>query len=272
MNANVVKIAQYDGKQGLNQRQAVEIANTRRFNLLTNKQLDERLVKTGAWKSEKEVYPAWSATMGAYEAPRKKLANIIQFTDSDTKINYTFEVPENMRNTKDVILAVNQMVDSQGRPLITYEDKGGNDVLVKVHDPSKIKIIEAFPRSDGWYMTDPEFGIPTGSKVNSSDPDARYLWQLDGSSYVGLAARWYGDFFVYVRRYVLLGGRPSSRLGVLGIESGAQAPAAPEIKSNGQPSIKELAVSAENALNSIVGKVDEVLIQPIRALVDAAKQ
>jgi len=272
MSVNVTKIAQYDGNKGLTQRQAVETANQRKLNLLTNKQFDERLVLTDTWKKEKEVYPAWSGTLGAYESPRKKLANIIQYTDPETKVTYTFEVPQKMQGAKDIALAVNHMVDAQGRPLITYENKGENDVIVKIADQSKIKVVEDFPRSDGWYATDPEFGIPTGSKISSSNSDARYLWQVDGGSYVGLAARRYYGFNIDVRRDVLLVRRPSDRAGVLGMESGAQAPAAPEIKSNGQPNLKELAVNAENALNNIVGKVDEVFVKPIRALVDAAKQ
>ena len=272
MNANVVKIAQYDGNRGLTQTQAIREANRLRLNLLPNTEFDRRLVKTDTWKSEKEVYPAWTGTLGAYGKPGKKLEKFISYTDSETKITYTFEVPAKFVGAKDIALVTNHMVDAQGRPLFEHIEKGSNDVLVKVHDESKIQVVDSFPRSDGWYLAESN-GIPTGNQVNSSNPDARYLWQVDGGSYVGLAARGYDGFVDDDRRVVDLYWLPSVRLGVLGIESGAVAPAAaPEIKSNGQPNIKELAVSAENALNSIVGKVDEVFIQPIRALVDAAKQ
>lgn len=141
-------------------------------------------------------------------------------------------------------------------------------MLVKVHDESKIQVVEGFPRRDGWCLTEAN-GIPAGSQVKSSNPDARYLWQVDGGSYVGLAARGYGDFYDDDRRGVLLGRRFSLRLGVLGIESGAVAPAAGQ---NGKTQLQTLAEKAETALNGIAGRVDQVLLQPIRELVDAAKQ
>jgi hypothetical protein len=57
------------------------------------------------------------------------------------------------------------------------------------------------------------------------------------------------------------------------MSTGAQAPAAEKPAATvAVPDLKTLAAGAENALNQIAGKVDQVLIQPIRALVDAAKQ
>ena len=212
----VIRIAQ-TGEQGITQRQAIEIANQRRVNLLSNKQLDERLLKTGTWLSDDMVYPAWTGTIVAYEAPEKKLASIIRYVDPETKITYALEVPVKATGASDVVLVVNHMVDAQGKPLITYEDKGKNNVLVKIHDPSKINIIENFPRSDSWHLTDPEFDIPTGKVVHSSNPDARYLLRTDSGAYVGLAARFcihYGDY----RRGVYLSQPPYNSFGVLAEE------------------------------------------------------
>jgi len=218
----VVRIAEPMGMFGKTQRQVVEIANQCRFSLLTNKEFDKRLVKTGFRRLTagispfvEQTFPAWSATMGAYEAPGKMLASTIQYADSDTKTNFVFEVPARFQGAKDIILAVSQTLDSYGWSLITYEDKGGNDVLVKVHDQSKIKAITAFPSSNGWYMSDPEFGIPTGKEVDSSSSKARFLSRLDGSPYVGLATRWYLEHDSDLKRYVDFSQQPSHRFGAL---------------------------------------------------------
>jgi len=67
------------------------------------------------------------------------------------------------------------------------------------------------PGTDDWYGQD-EFGMPTGEKSNSGNPNARYLWRV--SSYNGLLSRYYFDFG-FGRRVVDADFRLDYRLGVL---------------------------------------------------------
>lgn len=267
---SIVRIAQYDGNRGLKQRQAVETANQRRLNLAPNTEFDRRLVKTDTWRSEKEVYPAWSGLMAAYEAPNKKMERFVTYTDPNTDITYAIEANPKAIGAKNLALAVNHLVDAQSRPLIEYEDKGDKNVLVKV-EPSKLKIVEAFPTKDGWYIPELEFGIPVGKEVSADNPDARYLVRVDDGSYVGLAARGYVYILYNYRRDVYLVGLPSYRAGVLGISTGAQAPAAEKLAHSGVE-LNGLVADAQAAVQRMVGVVEQGLILPVQKLIDAVQQ
>lgn len=215
---NTVKIAQYDNGKGLTAKQAVDTANQKKIILLTNKDFDQRLVKTDTWKSEKEVYPAWTGTQVAYAKKNEKVDKFIEYTDSETKIRYVFEAGD-AQGEKNVILAINHGFTQDGKPLITYNKDGENTVLVQIAKEGKIDIVPNFPTSDNWYLTDSKFGIPVGESVGSSNDDARYLWRLD-KGYVGLLARGDYDLDFDGRRNVDADDQPSVRFGVLGIESG----------------------------------------------------
>jgi hypothetical protein len=262
---NIVRIAQYDGNRGLTQTQTLAAANGMRARLLSNREFDGRL-QTDTWRTEKEIYPVWTGTLTGYNRPNEKLGKAISYTDPGTKITYTLEVPSKLVGTKDIALVVNHLIDAQGRPLFEHIENG-NQVLVKVHDQSKIQVVEAFPRSDGWYLTE-QNGMPTGNKVNSSN-SARYLWQVDGGSYVGLVARGYGDVIdvYYGRRNVGAYQQPSGRFGVLGETTGAQAPAA--ARKNGAD-LRTLAEGAANAVDRAVGQFGAAaneILQPVRELI-----
>ena len=209
---NIVKIAQYDNNKGLTAKQAVDTANQKKIILLTNKDFDKRLMD-GTYKSEKEVYPAWTGTQVAYTKKNEKVDKFIEYTDSETKIRYVFEAGD-AKGEKNVILAINHGFTQDGKPFIIYNKDGENTVLVQIDKSAKVDIISNFPTSDNWYLTDSKFGIPVGESVGSSNDDARYLWRLD-KGYVGLLARVYDG-----RRDVVAFYQPSGRFGVLGIESG----------------------------------------------------
>ena len=102
---NIVKIAQYDNNKGLTAKQAVDTANQKKIILLTNKDFDKRLMD-GTYKSEKEVYPAWTGTQVAYTKKNEKVDKFIEYTDSETKIRYVFEAGD-AKGEKNVILAIN---------------------------------------------------------------------------------------------------------------------------------------------------------------------
>ena len=57
---NVVVLAKHYRGKGLTQHQAIATANRRRLTILSNKLLGRRLARSGAWDSEKEVYPVLS--------------------------------------------------------------------------------------------------------------------------------------------------------------------------------------------------------------------
>ncbi len=215
--SNIVRIAQYDNSKGLTAKQAVDTANQRKVILLTNKDFDQRLVKTDTWKGEKEVYPAWTGTQVAYAKKNEKAGNFIEYTDSETNIRYVFEAGD-AKGEKNVILAINHGFTQDGKPLITYNMDGENTVLVQIAKEAKVDIIPNFPTSDNWYLADSKFGIPVGERVDSSNDDARHLYRLD-NGYVGLLARVYDDLGYVSRRDVYAYGRPSGRFGVLGIEA-----------------------------------------------------
>jgi hypothetical protein len=105
-------------------------------------------------------------------------------------------------------------------------EKEGSIWTFKINAPDKIQAIENFPRSDGWYNVHEATGIPTGKKVSSNDPNARYLWQQDNSAWVGpLARRDVSDWVGGRRRNVYAFRRPDGALGVVGVLGrGAAAP------------------------------------------------
>ncbi len=293
-NAKVTRIAQYDNKKGLTQDNAVATANQKKLILLSNKLLDARLVTSDQWKKEKEVYPAWSGTMTAYVEPdksfkqsnKKDSGKYALYTDPETNITYRFPVPKetegisNLREAKNIILVVEHGFDEKGNPTFEINDDGKDQKMIHVPDQSNIKTVQNFPAEDGWYLTDDTFMIPTGKQISSSKKDVRHLWRTDKK--VGLLVR-SGSILVGYngRHYVNALSGVSYRLGVLATETSHQVaaaektkePAAEKHEQTAQKSIlPELAEKAEEAINKMGDVVNETLIEPIRALIDAAKE
>ena len=65
--------------------------------------------------------------------------------------------------------------------------KDGNSLTLDIPE-SRLIVVPNFSGPDGWYMPHAETGVPTGNKVAQSS-DARYLYKLNDSSYVGLLVR-----------------------------------------------------------------------------------
>ncbi len=279
-NQNIIKVAQYDGNQGLTARQAIQTANSRRITLLPNKSTSEdvtkgfdgRLALTDTWKNEKSVYPAWTGTLFVHGKKDAPLPKTVEYTDSETKEKWVFDTGA-AAGSRNVILAINHGFTEDGKPIIQlHEDK--NRVVVEITDPKKISILENFPSKDGWYMVDSTFGIPIGEKVDSGDSNARYLYRI-GDEKAGLLARGYGGLFDYdFRRFVLANGGPSNRLGVLALETVAQqkAEAGSPTQAAAKPNVGQLAANAEEATGKLVAIVKPELLQPIIELINATKQ
>jgi len=215
--------------------------------IASNKRLDKALVGTDEWKSISDVFACWSGTMTGYEKPGKKLGKSVVYTDPETKQRYVFPVPEDYKGTKNAILAVEHPT------YILIPD--GKDLVVDVKNIENVSLVENFPTSGGWYLTDEKHGIPIGNQVSSSNDDARHLWRID--SRVGPVARGlgYGD-----RRVVVLNDGPSLSLGVA-----VEAPegSAPEIETVSSP------VSSVQAESGVL--VKGVTLDEFRALVGDAR-
>lgn len=257
----IISLAQYDHKQGMTQPQAISQANQRRIVLLSNKQFDERLVTTNTWKSENEVYPAWTGTHITFD--KGKLGSTVVYVDPDTNQRHVFDVKANKPEAvgeKNMALVINHGFTPAGKP--TFElIEDGKDYQVQINDSSQLKMI-AIPTKD-WYLTDAEFGIPTGEKVSSNLDDARCLYRVE--TYSGLLARVNVlDDYDY-RRFVNAGFQPSVRLGVMGetTTTGVNG------EANVARPLAELAAGAQAAYAKINGVVDECILAPIRELIEA---
>ena len=189
---------------GLTALQLLQLPKKQRAKILTVKQHDYVLVETGIWKSCKEGYAAWAREMEAHTSPGKRLGSAIRYTDSNSKQLWVFEVPTGpLREAKDSILLANSD-DCE------VEVKK-NRITVHVAE-GKLSIIENFPAKDGWYQTDPTFGIPVNVPLSDSDSNARYLYRIDKR--VGPLVRGYIDGYDYGRD-VDADSQPSGRFGVL---------------------------------------------------------
>ncbi len=122
-----------------------------------------------------------------YQMPIVRTGTIIMYGAPDTpfsdKINYggiEFSMPTRFRGkTKCALVVVYPDFD-----LISLV--GGGYRLV-VPDETQLHLIEQFPKRDGRYWQDCEFGIPYGAMKKSSQY-TRDLWRMD-SSYIGFVAR-----------------------------------------------------------------------------------
>ena len=208
--ATVTKLAQYDNSKGLTQKEAISTANRMGSRILANKEFDGRLVLSDTWKSEKEVYPAWTGTLVAFKGKDEKLGDVVKYTDSQTNTTYLFEVPKEYQKERNAILVVNHGFLASGDALIVPNEKG-SIVTYDISDKSQVALLLNFPSSDGWYSADNKFGIPLGAGISSSNTDARYLYKVQ--NYVGLLAR--GLIVGYYRRLVVAVSQPSVRFGVL---------------------------------------------------------
>jgi hypothetical protein len=226
-------------KKGVTQQQAIELANKKRMRIPNNVELEGILVKYDPVRSNgkksyylqerlprwfDDAFPAWSGTFAAYEAPDKKMDKAIIYKDKKTGVEYVFAVPAHFVGAKNIALVALHTFDFAGRPNIVYETIAKSAVIVRIKEEHGLHVVENFPVENGFYMTDPVFGIPvekiTGN-LPPAIPEARYLLRSNGC-YLGLVARGYDDpvehmdtkFTIDIKR------NPSDHLGLLGIDLG----------------------------------------------------
>lgn len=195
--------------KGLTALELLQLPKETRAKLLTVKQHDHVLVETGIWKSCSAGYTAWAREMEAHVKPGKRLGAAVRYADPGTKQVWIFEVPAGpLRKAMDSILLANaDDCEVQVKK---------NRITVHVAE-GKISVVENFPAENGWYQTDPTFGVPVNVPLSDSDKAARYLYRNDLR--VGPVARVYYYYGYDDGRGVYAGYRPSDRFGVLTLDS-----------------------------------------------------
>ncbi len=150
------------------------------------------------WRSLPNPY-AVDASI-AYEKPGTKLGKEVVFSaDGNPRVVLA---TGKFQGEKDVALVV------QGLSSADFK-KDGNSITLDIPE-SRLILVPDFPSSDTWYMPHAETGVPHGKKVARSS-DARYLYRLEKSSYVGLLVRldvyanWGQGVYAYYRSSYSLG-------------------------------------------------------------------
>jgi hypothetical protein len=169
------------GYQGVPMEEALRRADDAGVVVASNKRISQALIGSEEWRGIREVFVCWSGTMAAYDEPDRKLGKAIVYTEFETDIRYIFLVPQEHQGKKNVLLVAEHPKFS-----LVHD---GNDRIVQA---TEVGAVERFPTSEGWFLGDPKYDIPTGNRVDGNKYDARYLWRVEKR--VGLAARnsWIG--------------------------------------------------------------------------------
>ncbi len=161
-------------KPGVPAEEGLRLANKGNLVVVSNKRWDRALVGSDEWKQPnvRPAWPAWSGTMAGYKEPGKPLGATIELVDRHG-FKYVFPVPQEYQRKRNVALV-------SEHPDYEIVAEGKNRVIVA----TKVDLVRNFPAATGWYLTDPDHGIPTGAIINSSDArdlwrTARYLWRTD---------------------------------------------------------------------------------------------
>ncbi len=133
-----------------------------------------------------ENYPLWTGTLVIYEKPDKPFGKEVNFGWEDNGLNYSvsFKIPKQFQRKTNCALVVEH-------PDFELVNLGNNRYEIKVVDGSSIRLVQDFPKKNGWHLKD--HGIPIVAKEHSN---SRYLWRTS-SSYIGPLGR--GDFVGYGR-------------------------------------------------------------------------
>lgn len=117
----------------------------------------------------------------AYEKPGTKLGKEIVFSaEGEPKVVLA---TGKYKGERDVALVALGVTEADFK-------KDGNSVTLDIPE-SRLVVVPDFPGPDGWYIPHAETGVPHGEQVEAS-AEARYLYRLNDSSYVGLLARGVG--------------------------------------------------------------------------------
>jgi len=230
----VFMLAQADNTTGLTQVEVITTANRMGAHIITNKEFEQRLVRSDTWESEKEVYPAWTDFI-AYKKPNKKLGKKIKchfVDDENKKIIHVVKIPKEFRKEKNVALVVHVEAGVIIPKERNFFDRlfgkilNREKIVFEINDKSKIALLQNFPSSNGWHIVDKEFGIPLGNRGAPPDldvienPELMRGYLLRRDEYCGLMIRGGSKFYFRLdnfrdRRNVDANNQWYDRLGVL---------------------------------------------------------
>ncbi|MFH1447889.1 MAG: hypothetical protein ABIG39_03425 [Candidatus Micrarchaeota archaeon] len=207
-NGNVIFHRSFREEKGLAMKEAIN----GRVIPLSHSAFERLLLDLG--NEKQEYFPSIRNPFVAHGKPNTKLDTTIECKEGN--VTYVFEVPDEARGQKNILLAASQELIGS-IPLITLREDGMDRFVVQFADASKIKIVENYPTKSGTarYMTDKDgFGIPVGEPVDSSTEGARQLYRID-QPHVGFVVQ---TNLTAVNIYF----KPSAKLGVVAqqVESG----------------------------------------------------
>ncbi len=184
-------------RSGVPFERALVLAEGARGVIASNTRLSKASGSSREGRRIRSAFPCWTGTMTAYVEPGKKLGTQVEYVDPNTSYRWVFPVPEAHQDRRNAILVVEH-------PDYNLEVDGRNRV---VH-ASTVDLVSKFPKEGGWYLADPEHGIPTGKRVNSDQSGslARIVKR------VGPVARGY---IAYNEQAIFLSYSPSGCLGVV---------------------------------------------------------
>jgi len=215
-------VAAYDraGRGGLSALQAIRTAEEG-WIVLSNKRLDDLLVRFGGWKEYSCAFPVWS-DFCAYEKPDKAFGNFVSRVWDDG-VEWIVKVPKENVGEKNSILIANLGIE-KGKPIVTAKEKNdGKQVEIEVIK-QKLVSLKDFPiNSFGIFEPDNEFRIPLGNSVaplNNRWEDfidfnyfSLFFRRQETDSFVGLLSR--NIFDDFERHHVCVNDMPSCHFGVL---------------------------------------------------------
>ena len=186
-------------RSGATFEEALKLSEKEGKPLLTNLQADEILHNLEAYEQNKKLFHCWTGLITVYENPGTPFGKYVKDPDS----GWIFDIPKAYQGQKDIALVLQQ------KDYKIVEGEYG----IKFLKASKMEAIP-FPASNGWYLPETKFGLPSGEKSNQENPKARYLWRVSGGDPIRPVAR-YGIWHGYLRRIVNCSGMPvDCRLGV----------------------------------------------------------
>jgi hypothetical protein len=245
--------------------------------VISHNTADVALNVGATWRSLVPMTPFAVDASIAYEKPGVRLGKEIVFSAGDGS-RIVLPTTGDYKGEKNVALVALGLTSKDFQ-------KDGDSMVLDISKDRLIPVPE-FPGPDGLYMPHKETGVPHGDKVPQS-PDARYLWRLNGSSYVGLLVRVVDDLG-YGRQGVYAYFGPSGAFGVaLEVPEGdtekIQALLASNVQS-GKPAEKETIIKvpgisadelkaaynrAVSAVGRMPGIIDAQIVAPIREFLDA---
>ncbi|MFH1306789.1 MAG: hypothetical protein ABIH83_04020 [Candidatus Micrarchaeota archaeon] len=147
----IITLAKY-GKQGMTDIEGVNAANAKRVQIHSLCEFNHRLLETNTWKSEKDIYPAYSSKWIILEAKDKKIgkSGIIERIYDIDGIKRVADLNalglSQYIGEKNIAFFVDQNPDIGNRKPNLEIIKDGNNAIVVVNDLNTIVAIENMPR------------------------------------------------------------------------------------------------------------------------------